>query len=130
MVKTHAFIVSTFAWLLLVLPGYAQKPGDPETGCLDDKELSDGQNDGTYMLFNESSPDIGTVNVREQATTSSVIVYAAQSRNPITVSEQVFQEDGYCWLRADVTVLTSENPVTFDFISGWVRGDLITTAWD
>ena len=130
MVKTHAFIVSTFAWLILAFPGYAEKPGDPETGCLSDQELSDVQYDGTYMLFNESNPDSGAVNVREQPTTSAAIVYAAQSRNPIAVYEQVFQEDGYCWLRADVTSLSSSTTSGVIVVTGWVRGDLITTAWD
>lgn len=130
MVKTHAFIVSAFAWLILAFPGYAQKPGNPETGCLGDQELADGQYDGTYMLFNESSPDNGTVNVREQPTTRSAIVHAAQSRNPITISEQVPQDDGYCWLRVDVTSLSNTTAAGMIFVTGWVRGDLITTAWD
>lgn len=130
MVRILTFIVSTSVWFILAVPGYAQKPGDLETGCLDDQELADGQYDGTYMLFNESNPASGIVNVREQPTTRSAIVYAAQSQNPIAVSQQVFQEDGYCWLRADVTSLTNTTASGIIVVTGWIRGDLITTAWD
>lgn len=130
MFKANIFIVAAFASSMLAFPGYAQKPGDPETGCLDNQELADGQYDGTYMLFNESNPDNGIVYIREQPTTNSSIVYAAQSRNPITVSQQVFQEDSYCWLRVDVTSLSDRTASGIIVITGWVRGDLITTAWD
>ena len=130
MIKANVFIFSACAGLVLAFPGYAQKTGDPETGCLDNQELASGQYDSTYMLFNEGNPDNGTVNIREQPTTNSAIVYAAQSRNPITVHEQVFQSDGYCWLRADITSLSDTNASGIIVVTGWVRGDLITTAWN
>ena len=95
--KTRNVAIMAVAWLALSVPGQAQiqKPGDPTTGCLDNQELADGQFDGTYMLYAEDNPIDGTINIRERPTTNSDIVHAAQSRNPITVSEQVFQEDGY-----------------------------------
>lgn len=123
-------LTAALASTLFVLPAYAG-PGDPQTGCLDNETLPQALGlEHTYMLYDEDDPEDGRINLRSEPTTSSSLVYVAESRNPITIFEQVFREDGYCWLRVEVLTFSEANPGVLTPVNGWVRSDLIALAWD
>lgn len=123
------FLTAAFISALFPSSSYAQQ--NSQTGCLSSGALTDTIEPGSgYMLYDEGNPVDGSINLRAEPTTSAPVVYVATSRAPITIFEQVYQNDGYCWFRIDVLTFSEANPNVLTPVGGWVRSDLTTMAWD
>jgi SH3-like domain-containing protein len=62
------------------------------------------------------------INLREQPSTSTAVMYIGSPDTPVTIYEQTVGTDNNCWYR--VELIQAPNS------SGWVRGDLLNIYLD
>ncbi|MBW4523061.1 MAG: SH3 domain-containing protein [Scytolyngbya sp. HA4215-MV1] len=132
--KAFSFLIAIalFFPAVVVVPD-AARSAPKLKGCLDSTNLRQAMSGrGNYMLFDRndrSANHDGPINIREKPSVRARVRYVAASRNPVDILKQVAGEDGYCWLNVRVVTGQSTTQAVIT-VTGWVRGDLITTASD
>jgi len=113
----------------LVLSPVATTTSTELKGCLNSITL----NSGTSKLLVLYNQDGSAINVRENATVKSSILYVAPSgSHSVSAIKQVAGDDGYCWLEVVVPKFERSNDRLIkngEYIKGWVRGDLVTVPF-
>jgi hypothetical protein len=112
-------VSTTLLSVRVIMPNEAiAAPINKQTSCLDN-EIFNSNSLPRFVLHTE---DGSRINVRENPTVNSPVVYAAPSESPVFPQEQIVGDDNYCWLKVNVP---SPNAGDSGYFSGWVRGDLV-----